>query len=72
MTLPKMSKMWYVMHGVLWVYCAHGAHRLPRGPGPSRVSEVCVSCIRRSVSAGGYPHLSGDNRGFPKQFEENE
>ena len=51
LTLPKSSKMWYVMHGVLWAYCAHGAHRF------SVIGKRNVFLVIRSVSAGGHSQI---------------
>ena len=69
LTLSPESKIWYVIRGVLWVYCAHGARRFFRGTrSPSGAKKSGVYCIVRSVSAGGWPHFPGDGGGDPVGF----
>ena len=45
------------MHGVLWAHCAHGAHRFFGG------LKTDVFIVIRSVSAGGYSHVSKEAAG---------
>ena len=71
LTLPKCSKIWYVMHGILWAYCAHGAHRF------SVVGKRNVFLVIRSVSAGGHSQILQEAAGVtpwgvPRPIRKNE
>ena len=68
-TLSTGAQMWYVMHGVSWVYSAHNAQRFLWGPGVSGCGRwLCF--IVRSGSAGGYPHFLETR--VPKSIRKNE
>ena len=71
--LSIAARMWYVMHGVIWVYCAHDVRRFFLCFGPSRPMEKRCVKIVRSVFAGGYSQAletAGETPwGVPNQFE---
>ena len=71
MTLSSGVKMWYVMHGAIWVYCAHGAHRFSGSclgsfwAGNRRVLHRPV-CLRRRIFACSSGGGGGDPVGVPQ------
>ena len=74
LTLSPESKIWYVIRGVLWVYCAHGAHRFFRGTrSPSGAKKAgCTASSGLSPPEGGCISLETAGVtpwGFPNQSE---